>query len=104
MRQLARRRKLPGLLIALAVLACERPPAAPDPAPDPPSRGPGAPFSGELAHARLTHLLTLPRTLGDPRRAAAIDELAALLRPPGPASSSASSTAARIHGPTHSSR
>lgn len=83
MRQLARRRKLPGLLIALAVLACERPPAAPDPAPDPPSRGPGAPFSGELAHARLTQLLTLPRTLGDPRRAAAIDELAALLRAAG---------------------
>lgn len=61
------------------VAACERPPAAPDPA----VTSPGEPFSGERARERLEHLLTLPRTLGDPRRAAAIDELAALMHSTG---------------------
>lgn len=84
MGQLARRRKRhAGLAIALAVLACERPPAAPDLAQDLAVASSGEPFSGERARERLGHLLTLPRTLGDPRRAAAIDELAALLRAAG---------------------
>lgn len=80
MRQLVRRRKPPARLsagvVALALLACERPPASPDPAP-------GQPFSGERARERLGQLLRLPRALGDPRRRAAIDELAALLRSAG---------------------
>ncbi len=80
MRQLVRRRKpsarLSAGVVALALLACERPPASPDPAP-------GQPFSGERARERLGQLLRLPRALGDPRRRAAIDELAALLRSAG---------------------
>ena len=59
----------PLQILALALLACERPPASPDPAP-------GQPFSGERARERLGQLLRLPRALGDPRRSAAIDELA----------------------------
>jgi len=77
MRQTAHRRKLPALVAALG-LACGRPPAPADPGP-----GAGDRFSGAGAHARLDALMRLPRALGDPRRAASIDALAAELRAVG---------------------
>ncbi len=79
MGQLARGRKLLGALALVGLLACERPPASPTPAPT----SPGEPFSGERARERLGQLLTLPRALGDPRRGSAISELATLLRAAG---------------------
>jgi hypothetical protein len=65
--------KLAALLL---LLACERPPEAPPPPADPR-------FSGDRALARVAELLALPRALGDPRRAASIDRLAAHLRAAG---------------------
>lgn len=79
MRQVAGVRKPGSIAIAALLLACGRPPGAPrDPLP-----ADGEAFSGERARDRLAALMRLPRTLGDPRRAAAIDELAALLRAAG---------------------
>jgi hypothetical protein len=78
MRQRAHRRKLPALVAVLG-LACGRPsaPSEPNTAVD------GPRFSGAAALTRLTGLMQLPRTLGDPRRAAAIDALAEMLRGAG---------------------
>jgi glutaminyl-peptide cyclotransferase len=79
MRQVARGRKL--AVLALAALACERPPtgaSGPDPA-----AADGERFSGARALDRVAALLALPRALGDPRRAASIDALAGLLQAAG---------------------
>lgn len=65
--------------VAALLLACGRPAATPRS----PIPAPGEAFSGERARDRVAALMRLPRTLGDPRRAGAIDELAALLRAAG---------------------
>jgi glutaminyl-peptide cyclotransferase len=69
------------LALALSLLACERPPATSDPPPA--HAGDHRRFDGARALARVGELLALPRALGDPARAAAIDRLGELLRAAG---------------------